>query len=130
MCTMSQKRTTQDLYALLAENFTDDEDELYEAGDIVTVYHRLDRLEDFGWVLDGENDSAMLTEIGAALINYANYTRSEGRFGEAIEMKVGDFVEEAKAMFMKDWEVVEVGTETIVVENQDGDRQEYVKAAG
>lgn len=125
---MAQKRTVQDIYALITPNTSEDE---FEAGDEVQIQHRVERLEDFGWI-DGWEESdiaytAELTELGAAIINYANHTRNEGTFGQEIERSVGSFVNRARANFLEEdtWNLVEVRDEEVVLENQLGDQQVY-----
>lgn len=127
---MAQKRTVQDIYALITPNTPSDEE--FSEGDEVQVQHRAERLAGLEWIEDSYDEvnshfETTLTEVGAAILNYANATMDQGTFGEEIERGAGRFAQRARVNYLEEerWELVEVGTDEVVLENQMGEQRRY-----
>lgn len=130
---MAKKRTAQDVYALIMPN-TPGVDEKVE-GDSVVVHHRADRLSDLGWITEWEESDdgkieVVLTEVGSAIVNYANDTMEDNTFGDEMDRGVGYFVHRACRKYLEEerWDVVDVSQEMVVMENEQGDTRTYTRS--
>lgn len=125
---MAQKRTKQDLYALITPNFGVGQ---VEDGDEVEILHRGERLESIGWIHSFEQENgevtAELTELGAAIVNYGIMMKEQGTLHEQLDESVGTFVSNAKDRFIKEasWDLVSRQEEVVVMENHLGEIRVY-----
>lgn len=121
---MAKKRTKQDLYALVTPNLSADE---VNDGDEVEILHRGERLDSIGWINSYSEDEgrivAEVTEIGAALINFATLKKSEGRLHEELDESIGTFVSNALDRFVREesWEMISRSDDVVVMKNHLGE---------
>lgn len=127
---MPQQRTTQDIYAMIVPNTPLEDD--YDEGDEITVQHRVERIAEHGWIEDYKRTNgtytAVLTDVGAAVINYFRESLQEGELGERMDAGAGNFVDDAldsHGITPESWTIVEISDDQVTLENQSGESRTY-----